>query len=69
LRQRGAPSRVVNKRRDIAMEQPVGTARGKFKRMAEQMESTLKSVRYKADMAAKTVATIVKGILNGQHRP
>jgi hypothetical protein len=51
------------------MEKLVDTAKGKFKRIADHMESTLKGFTYKADVTAKTVAKIVRGVLNGQHRP
>jgi len=51
------------------MEKLVDTAKGKFKRIADHMESSLKGFTYRADLAAKVVAKIVKGALNGQHRP
>jgi hypothetical protein len=54
---------------DIAMEKLVDRAKVKVKGMVDHIEGTLKRISYKADMAAKTVATIAKGILKGQHRP
>ena len=51
------------------MEKLIDRARDRFRRLADQMESTLKDIAYDTGMAAKTVAKFVKGILNGQHRP
>ena len=48
------------------MEKLIHRARDEFKRMADQIDSALKSITYKADMAAKNVAKIVKGVLKGQ---
>ena len=51
------------------MEKLIHRARDEFKRIADQIDSAMKGITYKADMAAKTVTKIVKGVLNGQHRP
>ena len=50
------------------MEKVFDRAKSRFRGLAHQMEGTLKGVTYKADMAAKNVVKIVKGILNGQHK-
>jgi hypothetical protein len=51
------------------MDKLIHRARDEFRRISDQIESALKGATDKADMAAKTMAKIVKGILNGQHRP
>jgi hypothetical protein len=50
------------------MEKLIDRARGTFKAMADQIAGTLKGITYKADMAAKAVAKIVKGVSKGQQR-
>jgi hypothetical protein len=51
------------------MKKLIYRARDEFKRMADQMDSALKGLAGKADSAAKALAKIVKGVLDGQHRP
>ena len=51
------------------MEKLSDSAKDRFKRLADQMESTLKDLAHDVGLAAKTVAKFVKGVLNGQHRP
>jgi hypothetical protein len=51
------------------MEKLIERAAARIKTMTDQMESTLKGIRYRGDMAAKNVIKLVKGILNGHSRP
>ncbi len=50
------------------MEKLSDRAKAEFRGVADWIERTVKGIAYKVDMAAKTVAKIVKGVLNGQHR-
>jgi hypothetical protein len=51
------------------MQKLIERAAARIKTMADQIESTRKGVTYRADVAAKNVIKIVKGIFNGQSRP
>ena len=50
------------------MEKIIERSKGRAKGLAAQIKSTLKGISYKADMAAKNVAKLVKGIVHGQQR-
>lgn len=50
------------------MEKLIERAAARIKTMADQIESTLKGLAYKAQVASKNVATVVKGVFGGQHK-
>jgi hypothetical protein len=51
------------------METRIDRAKGRLKAFADQIESNLRGIAYKAEVTAKTFTKIVRGILSGQHRP
>ena len=51
------------------MEKVFDRVRGRVNELAAQIDRTLKNVAYKADLAAKNTAKLVKGIVHGQQRP
>jgi hypothetical protein len=48
------------------MEKLIEKTKGNFKGTADRVAVTLKDISYKADMAAKAVAKIVKGVLTSR---